>query len=823
MSAAVTLGPRQAVEGIEITLGRAGELRGRVVDEKGSPLRGASVSAHASREGPSLMYDTEGSPDAQTSADGKFELRRLAAGAYTVRATAKDRETAVRQDVEVVPGKPGEELEITLGPGESLSGKVVDESGAPIAGARIQHWGVGNVQATSGPDGLFEMKGLTAGSLDLNVTKSGYGQVQLQTTAPGKDLEIRMDRAAKISGTVRTKSGEPVPAADVSSIPRGANLRGYYGGTSARTSPSGTYELEVPKGTWILRASAARRPPGTSSEFEVAPGDTRDNVDIELPDGCTVEGYVFMAGSGEPVENATITLSAQTADPWGRSAGGVATRSDGYFVLEGVPEGEVTVTATHADYAPGTASGVQTKVGTKVSVRIELRAGGTVRGRAMRAGSPAASGWVTARPRGDGGTQRNTQTDADGAFELKGLAPGDYLIIVESNGRGGAQLRRAVTVIEGQTVEIDLEGGAGVRLSGRIISRDGAVGEGRVEALRLDQGVDGGSRSQIGPGGEYALDLPGPGTYTLMVGFGPGGGVKLDVVVPAGSTEVRQDLELPSGRVAGTVVDASTGQAVPNVEVGAFLSGARGASILSLYKSMQVMGRSDDAGRFILANLPEGSYDLRAFANGYVQVRRASIQIGAAGTSREARVDMQKALSFAARAEDSGGRPLSGALALLRDGEGDLVLSGSPARSGGDGVLDVQGVIPGTYRMTVSHQAHAPARAVITVLEDGSVSPQPVFRLEKGGKIRVRVSSGREPVDGATAEVIDDAGEDLMNDAGFFFQEMAMATGPDGILEVGPFPAGVYKVSVTKDGRSSKAEKVAVREGETAEESLTLE
>jgi len=446
-----------------------------------------------------------------------------------------------------------------------------------------------------------------------------------------------------------------------------------------------------------------------------------------------------------------------------------------------------------------------------------------VRGRALRAGSPVASGWVTARPRGAGATQRNTQTAADGTFEIKGLAAGDYIIVVEGNGRSGPQLRRAVTIIEGQTVDIDLEGGAGVRLSGRILSRDGSVGEGRVQAMRLDQGFDGGSGSQISPGGEYALDLPGPGTYTLMVGFGPGGGVKVDVVVPAGSPEVRQDIELPSGRVSGTVVNASTGQPIPGVEVGAFLAGRLGSSILSLYKSMQVMGRSDDTGRFVLSNLPEGSYDIRAFANGYAQVRRASIQIGASGASREIRVELETSLSFSARAEDSGGRPLSGALALLRDVEGDLILSGSPARSGGDGMLDVQGVVPGTYKMTVSHQAHASARAMITVLEDGSVTPQPVFRLEKGGKIRVRVVSGREPVDGATAEVIDDAGEDLMNDAGFFFQETPMATGPDGLLELGPFPAGVYKVSVTKDARRSKSEKVAVREGDTSEERFTLE
>ena len=825
MSPAIAVGPRTSVEGVEITLGRAGELRGRVADEKGNPLRGASVSVFLSQGGPSLMYDTEGNPNADTGADGKFEIRRLAGGSYTVRATSKDREAAVRQDVEVVPGKPGEELEITLGPGVSLSGKVSDESGAPIAGARLQHWGMGNIQATSGPDGLFEMKGLTAGPMDIHVSKSGYGQAQLQTTAPGKDVEIRMDRAAKVSGTVRTKSGEPVAGADVSSIGRGPNMR--YGGNSARTSPTGTYEIEVPKGTWVIRASAARRPAGTSSELELAPGDLRENIDIELPDGCTIDGYVFVAGSGEPVEGATISSSVQTSDPWGRSPGGVATRSDGYFVLEGVPEGDVTVTASHADYAPGVASGVQAKVGAKVSVRIELRAGGTVRGRAVRGGNAVTSGWVTARPRSAGAAQRNTQTGPDGSFELKGLAAGDYLIVVQDKNGGGPQLRRAVTVLEGQTVDIDLEGGAGVRLSGRIISQDGVLGEGRVEAIRLDQGVETGSRSDISPAGEYSLELPGPGTYSLMVSFGRGGGggTKLDVVVPAGSPEVHQDIELPSGRVGGTVVDASTGQAIPNVEVGAFVAGGgRGGSILSLYKSLQVMGRSDDAGRFVLSSLPEGSYDIRAFANGYVQVRRASIQVRASGAAREARVEMQKALSFSARAEDSGGRPISGALALLRDAEGELVLSGNPARSSGDGTLDVQGVVPGTYRMTVSHQAHAPARAVITVLEDGSVSPQPVFRLEKGGKIRLRVASGREPVDGATAEVVDDAGEDLMNDAGFFFlQEGSVASGPDGIIEVGPFPPGVYKVSVTKEGKRSRAEKVAVREGETAEEAFTLE
>ncbi|MGH9360970.1 MAG: carboxypeptidase regulatory-like domain-containing protein, partial [Thermoanaerobaculia bacterium] len=163
----LALNAREAVENADLTLSRGGVVRGRVVDEKGSPLAGAGVSASRARgqgaaeeEEVGYYFGDPRSASATSDRDGNYSLPRLEAGLYTLRAQLRGRASAQRDGVQLVEERATEAIDFTLGEGETLAGRVVDSDGSPIAGARVRAYGPDQAEARSDADGRFEVKGL---------------------------------------------------------------------------------------------------------------------------------------------------------------------------------------------------------------------------------------------------------------------------------------------------------------------------------------------------------------------------------------------------------------------------------------------------------------------------------------------------------------------------------------------------------------------------------------------------------------------------------------------------------------------------------------
>jgi len=112
----------------------AGEITGRIVDEKGEPVEGAQVCA-AFNVARGFGFAPQG--EAVTGKDGRFALWKIPLGYITVRATAKGRsvtttQTSLRDKAEI-------ELVMKEGPGVSLEVKVLDVEGKALPGASVSH------------------------------------------------------------------------------------------------------------------------------------------------------------------------------------------------------------------------------------------------------------------------------------------------------------------------------------------------------------------------------------------------------------------------------------------------------------------------------------------------------------------------------------------------------------------------------------------------------------------------------------------------------------------------------------------------------------
>lgn len=258
-------------------------------------------------------------------------------------------------------------------------------------------------------------------------------------------------------------------------------------------------------------------------------------------------------------------------------------------------------------------------------------------------------------------TVAKATTDDEGNYKLTGLAPGRLSIFPLSKAfivKAGDEYKRpeqAVNVGEGDAVtKVDFELVRGAVITGRITDADGRplIGE------RVNVGLDGrsvmsaqlamleGSRNLTDDRGIYRIYGLSPGSYRVSVGqaatdggvtvMGLGGSQYVKTFYPGVQEEAKAALiEVKEGSEArsidimvnkpgsgfaasGRVVDADSGQPVPNLYIGHSSVGDKEQEIGGMNFSGS---RTDANGKFRLEGLQPGRYAVYTFA---VQTDNAS-------------------------------------------------------------------------------------------------------------------------------------------------------------------------------------------------------
>jgi hypothetical protein len=370
-------------------------IRGRIVTaDTGSPIRRAQVRAFSN--------DTRGSRLASTDGDGRFEFRDLPAGRWELSASkagfvtlrfGQRRPFEAGQPVEVRDGQVAERTNIALPRGGAITGRVFDEFGDAIAGARLQVLRYQMVQGTrrlmptgiadqSDDTGAFRLFGLTPGDYyvsatvralpvdDPGVEAAGYAptyypgtgnvaEAQRVTIGIAQELAnvsfaLLPVRTVRVSGRAVNSMGEPLsggiarltPADATSDTPMmfggGGNVRQDGTFTLTNIAP-GSYTLTVATRRPGRRGGRGAETEGTSEdEIAVIPltVGTEDvgGVQVATSKGATLSGTVVAAqGSGIALPTSGIQVTAQ-AIPLGRGFGFGSARveSNGAFTLGGL-------------------------------------------------------------------------------------------------------------------------------------------------------------------------------------------------------------------------------------------------------------------------------------------------------------------------------------------------------------------------------------------------------------------------------------------------------------------------------------------------------
>ena len=211
-------------------------------------------------------------------------------------------------------------------PKASVSGLIVSETGEPLAGATVtlsRHFanvvemlandGALPVIAPSRTDqrGLFSFAAVDAAAYDLLAQMKGYvGTSKELTTNPGQRIEgfnMRMIRAAAISGRIWNSAGEPLAGTEVQLVQR--VRAGILSVIETKSSGDGSYQLvDFLPGEYVLLAGTptvlnGKQPGSFARSIVVSPGAIRLDISIDPRARHSLRGNLRMAVGPTPAES----------------------------------------------------------------------------------------------------------------------------------------------------------------------------------------------------------------------------------------------------------------------------------------------------------------------------------------------------------------------------------------------------------------------------------------------------------------------------------------------------------------------------------------
>jgi hypothetical protein len=409
---------------VSSTVAAVGTVTGKVTNDQGAPISGASVSS--------------GGNGAITGSDGGYTLQ-VPGGTSTITAALAGYQSA-SESVTVTAGQgtEAETLQIQpINPG-NVTGTVADGNGQALSGATVSAAGL---STTTAADGTYALNNLPAGQTTIQASLTGFqsGSVTVTvvaaTTTPAPAITL-ISSSGAISGSVKSSMGAAIAGASVG-----------YGGGTATTDSNGNYTLAgVPVGTVQLVASASGFQSVTQS-VTVA-GGTTSTANFTLtaaPTGGTVTGKITNISNGAILAGATVK--------W--SGGSTTTNTSGIYTLTNVATGTQNITASANGYLPRTLS-VSVVGGATSTLNIPIATAGKISVKVVTSSGAAVSGATVTIKGGAIATSVSGLSSSTGFFTTNWIPVGTYTVTVAKS--GFTTQSKTTTVSSGATTSLTFTG-----------------------------------------------------------------------------------------------------------------------------------------------------------------------------------------------------------------------------------------------------------------------------------------------------------------------------------------------------------------------------
>lgn len=706
--------------------------------ESETPSGPETVRDETVRESPEL-------PPPAPSAGPDETARRLDAGAVGARV-AVDRPAATR-------GATG---------GGSLSGLVLDEALEPAPGVEViiqrtaseQNTPVSDAPrtVTTGPDGTFAADGLPFGSYSLLATRGDLGAAFYAQTGPFRpgvnDLTLQLRPAHSLAGRVTNAQGEFVAGAEVTvlCLPPMGMMRQQSGlrnpeeiaqalPLAALSGDQGGFEFErVP----VNQALVAVKAEGYASHVTGLLQLPAAGVTVTLDMGGSVAGRVLQDDTGEPLSGFALRVKGATMV----DALEATTNDSGEYVCAGLRPGEYVIEPadelwTNSGERPRVKLGTEEQ---RQGIELWVTQGGIIRGRVYHeetgAGIPGAA--VILRPNLMG-WGASVDTDTNGAYELRGVPPGEHSLALRIKDRCITnpyieQEQALISMKAGGVLEgIDLPVFMGTTISGQVQHADGTPAP---SATVWVVPIIGYNRTQVMADQDGAFAVSGVANgeqFRLQASKGTQASAATDTLqVPATGGLDGIVLTLQEGGVIGGTVVTPSGAPLAGMGV---LLGREG--FMSFQPGYTL---TDEAGRFLSAGLAPGLYTLTAMTQGEQGGPDSTAKVELAAGQRVDGVVLtwskkppasgpEGNLTISGQVVDDANKPLSDAVVYAHlDGANTNYTTKSLL----DGAFSVSGLAPGSYKLSAISRGNRTLQSVdaqagasglrLTVSTQGKVS-----------------------------------------------------------------------------------------------------
>jgi len=461
----------------EFRLARAAAIEGRVIGPAGQPVAGAAV--RATRRGRDLLDRTV------SREDGRFHLKSVPAGVEVRLLARKDGlARAVSDPLTLRMDETRAGLELRLGRGSTISGRLSDSAGTPITRGTVElkpgSWAYTQLHSDhSDHEGIYRITAAPAGCFRLEVRAPGLvgtmrRDLVVEEGVDHTSIDFQLDRGRTTTGRVEDPGGHPIQGATVHAHPLGTGKDRMYVGQQAETDAHGRFTLTG------LVSSAYRLVPVREGYRRLGRGVRvqagAQNVAVTMAPYLDIVGHVLHAATGAPVTEFIVRRNSGPAsghrfsDHKGRFQ--LTRLSPGVHYLEArTPDGLASDTPVEVRLAHGSNLG---------PVVLRVGPSAALAGRILDPdGRPVEGAWIKAfRASGELANRvARAGSDREGNFEIVPIPPGEYRLHVSHRDwieveqrtviRREKENRVEVTLLEeGGTFEITVRDPAGRPIEG---------------------------------------------------------------------------------------------------------------------------------------------------------------------------------------------------------------------------------------------------------------------------------------------------------------------------------------------------------------------
>ncbi|MEO8843566.1 MAG: carboxypeptidase-like regulatory domain-containing protein, partial [Kofleriaceae bacterium] len=527
-----------------------------------------------------------------------------------------------------------------------LEGQVIDADGHGVGGAEVWLGTVPPRTAKSEGDGSFSFDKLVGRAYRLTARSGNEvgGPIEYRLTDKSDPAILQLAAGAKLIVSVRGDDNKPIAGAEVKAD--------EDHGLTVTTGDDGTATLSPVSPGWVSVHAAASGFAPNSGFTSVGSANATGRIDIVLHAGIAVTGRV-VDEAGKAVAKAQVS----TAGIWnlGSSVEPVASDDNGAFTLT-LAAGTHTLVAIDKEHAPSRSTPVV--VGTKPveGLQIVMKVGGRLAGKVVDPKhQPIAFATVRVAGKGSemtGVPRRQTTTDKNGAFELRGLSRAKLDVRAETDTAGSKILSFDLTALaENKDVELVLD--VTGTISGIVVD-DKAQPVAEVQVASTPDVFGGANEDSLALTGFSTATTDGDGKFT-MHGL-PDGPYKLHA---SRHDTQRFNLEGTAAKTGDTNVKLVL--ATPGSIKGSLAKSDGKPPILASVRVGWRPGTPATDGQFLVDELEPGDYDLTIHGPEFADIVKHGVKVEVGKTTDLGAITVPHGRTLTGKVIDATGTPVAGA------------------------------------------------------------------------------------------------------------------------------------------------------------------